>query len=50
MLGFEYTELEAAIPALIPSWTCFLWQRIILSFHIHRSGMVCDGQSSRNML
>lgn len=50
MLGFEYTELEAAIATLIPSWSCFLWQYIILGFHIYRSGMICDGQSSRNTL
>lgn len=50
MLGFECVELETAIPALIPSWSCFLWQYIILSFHMYRNGMVCDRQSGSTVL
>lgn len=50
VLGFECIELEAAIPALIPSWSCFLWQYIILSFHMYRNGVICDRQSSSTVL
>lgn len=50
MLGFECVELEAAVPALIPSWSCFLWHYVILSFHVYGNGLTSDGQSSSTML
>lgn len=50
MLGFEYMELKAAVTHLIPRWSLFLWQFIIWGFHMYTSGMICDGQSSRNTL
>lgn len=50
MLGFEYMELKAAVTHLIPRWSLFLWQFVIWGFRIYGSGMICDGQSSRNTL
>lgn len=48
-LGFVYIRLEAPIQALVLSWSCFLWQ-CIMRFHMYRSGVICDGESSRNVL